>query len=691
MKKIFCISILFVSLFLNLREIDASETSSGTQVNGIITSDVTWTKEGSPYTLVGNVQIGGKLKVKPGTVILGNSHSLTVFGEVSAEGEASKKINIMNLIINTGNNKSQSGTIKISNSNLIYCQLSNYSGGYLHLKDSWVDYSNSYFYNNQNHYFGYSNLERNIFTNSQPIGLGSDATLTNNLFYNVSSIAIDESSHKRFINNSFYMKSLKNSISLSYPYSSVENMTNNYWGTIDKNVIDDILFDKNDDLKIDGVIAYAPYLSADHEDTPQITHTVVEPKILTYNQKNIHIEGISEPDSIINYEYGHDLDSDAEIMTIGGGSVFSDSEGRFSINLNKSEDYSFKVFAYKNGVRSSIVNVEPEDTTPPESPLIDTVNSRSEKITGTAERDSIILIKSGEQIIGEGITDVHGAFLINIAKQKDGTKLSITSMDASHNISEAIEIMVEDATPPILFKVDEITDHTTVVSGLTEPGATVRVYSRYMNSEGSKADKNGRFKVMIRKQRSGEEVSVYAFDEKGNMSLPSKFKVLDRTAPSIPSSNQISDKTLILYGHSETNSKVSVKHGTKILGTTIAKKGNYSIKIPKQKAGVKLSLYAVDASGNQSRIKQISVLDRTAPSSPFVNRVSSKSTTVSGRAENYTSVLIYVKSNLVAKGAVSSKGNFKVKIKKQKKGTVLTFYVIDKSSNKSKAKIVKVS
>ncbi len=61
MKKIFCISILFVALFLNLREIDASESSDGTQVNGIITSDVTWTKDGSPYTLVGNVQIGGKL------------------------------------------------------------------------------------------------------------------------------------------------------------------------------------------------------------------------------------------------------------------------------------------------------------------------------------------------------------------------------------------------------------------------------------------------------------------------------------------------------------------------------------------------------------------------------------------------------------------------------------------------------
>jgi len=688
MKKIFCISILFVALFLNLREIDASESSGGTQVNGIITSDVTWTKVGSPYTLVGNVQIGGKLKVEPGTVILGNSHSLTVFGEVNAEGEAFKKINIMNLIINAGNNKSQSGTIKISNSNLINCQFSNYSNGYLQVKDSWIDDSMSYLYY-QKHYIGYSSFEKNIFTYGRPIVIGSGSSFTNNVFYLNNNIEINGYSQNHFLNNSFYMKSVKNSISLSYSYSSVENMANNYWGTTDKNVIDNILFDKNDDLQFDSAIVYAPYLNDDHEDTPQITHTVVEPKILTYDQKNIHIEGVAEPDSIINYEYGHD--SESEIVTIGQGNVFSDSEGRFSINLNESKDYSFKIFAYKNGVRSSIVNVEPKDTTPPESPLIDTVNSRSEKVTGTAERNSIILIKSGEQIIGEGITDIHGAFSIKIAKQKDGTELSITSIDASHNISEAVEIMVEDATPPILFKVDEITDHTTVVSGLTEPGATVRVYSRYMNSEGSKADKNGRFKVMIRKQRSGEEVSVYAFDEKGNMSLPSKFKVLDRTAPSIPSSNQISDKTLILYGHSETNSKVSVKHGTKILGTTIAKKGNYSIKIPKQKAGVKLSLYAVDASGNQSRIKQISVLDRTAPSSPFVNRVSSKSTTVSGRAENYTSVLIYVKSNLVAKGAVSSKGNFKVKIKKQKKGTVLTFYVIDKSSNKSKAKIVKVS
>lgn len=694
MKKLFCISILFVALLINFHQINASETSSGTQVNGIITSDVTWTKEGSPYTLVGNVQIGGKLKVEPGTVILGNSHSLTVFGEVSAEGEALKKINIMNLIINARNNKSQTGTIKISNSNLINCQFDNYSSGYLQVKDSWIDDSMSYLYY-QNHYIGYSSFERNIFTYGRSIVIGSGSTFINNVFYLNNGIKINGYSQNHFLNNSFYMKSLKNSISLSYPYSSVENMANNYWGTTDKNVIDDILFDKNDDLQFDSVIAYAPYLSDDHEDTPQITNTVVEPKILTYNQKNIQIEGISEPDSIINYEYGHDLDS--EKVTIGGGSVFSDSEGRFSINLNESEDYSFKIFAYKNGVRSPIVNVEPndtkppKDTTPPEPPHIDTVNSRSEKVTGTAETNSIILIKSGEQIIGEGITDIHGAFSIKIAIQKDGTKLSITSMDASHNISEALEIMVEDATPPVLFKVDEITDHTTTVSGLTEPGAIVRVYSRYMNSEGSKADKDGRFKVTIRKQRSGEEVSVYAFDEKGNMSLPSKFKVLDRTAPSIPSSNHISDKTLILYGHSETNSKVSIKHGTKILGTTLAKKGNYSIKIPKQNAGTKLMIFAVDSSGNRSKEKQVIVSDRTPPTKPIVKKVTFKDKFVSGKTEKNAKVLVYSNSKKISEGNADSKGYFKIAIKVQKRGSSLKIYAQDKYSNRSKEIIIKVS
>ncbi len=159
-------------------------------------------------------------------------------------------------------------------------------------------------------------LKKNIFTYGRSIVIGSGSSFTNNVFYLNNNIEIKGYSQNHFLNNSFYMKSVKNSISLSYPYSSVENMTNNYWGTIDKNVIDDILFDKNDDLQFDSAIVYEPYLSDDHEDTPQITHTVVEPKILTYDQKNIHIEGVAEPDSIINYEYGHDLDSDSEIMTM---------------------------------------------------------------------------------------------------------------------------------------------------------------------------------------------------------------------------------------------------------------------------------------------------------------------------------------------------------------------------------------
>ncbi len=190
----------------------------------------------------------------------------------------------MNLIINAGNNKSQFGTIKISNSNLINCQFSNYSNVYLQVKDSWIDDSMSYLYY-QKHYIGYSSFEKNIFTYGRSIVIGSGSSFTNNVFYLNNNIEINGYSQNHFLNNSFYMKSVKNSISLSYPYSSVENMTNNYWGTIDKNVIDDIYLTKMMIYKFDSAIVYEPYLSDDHEDTPQITHTVVEPKILTYDQK----------------------------------------------------------------------------------------------------------------------------------------------------------------------------------------------------------------------------------------------------------------------------------------------------------------------------------------------------------------------------------------------------------------------
>ncbi len=83
--------------------------------------------------------------------------------------------------------------------------------------------------------------------------------------------------------------------------------------------------------------------------------------------------------------------------------------------------------------------------------------------------------------------------------------------------------------------------------------------------------------------------------------------------------------------------------------------------------------------------------DFTAPKAPKVKKVTQKTTTVSGKTEANATVLIYNGSKLLGKAVANSKGDFKVKIKAQKKGASLKIYAKDQAGNKSSARTVKVS
>ncbi|MEJ9231930.1 Ig-like domain-containing protein [Peribacillus butanolivorans] len=115
-----------------------------------------------------------------------------------------------------------------------------------------------------------------------------------------------------------------------------------------------------------------------------------------------------------------------------------------------------------------------------------------------------------------------------------------------------------------------------------------------------------------------------------------------------------------------------------------SKSGSYTIKISNQKAGTSIAVYAIDASGNKSSSKTVKVIDKTAPPVPTVKKITSKTVTVTGKGENGA-------SKKIGQGVVDNKGNYKVEIKAQKKGSSLKVYAQDKSGNKSKSKTVKVS
>jgi hypothetical protein len=69
---------------------------SGTNVNGIISSDTTWTQANSPYSLTGPVAVnqGATLTIDAGTTVNLNSNYIQINGTLIAIGSSNNQINI---------------------------------------------------------------------------------------------------------------------------------------------------------------------------------------------------------------------------------------------------------------------------------------------------------------------------------------------------------------------------------------------------------------------------------------------------------------------------------------------------------------------------------------------------------------------------------------------------------------------
>ena len=230
----------------------------------------------------------------------------------------------------------------------------------------------------------------------------------------------------------------------------------------------------------------------------------------------------------------------------------------------------------------------------------------------------------------------------------------------------------------------------TVITGKAESNAKVYVMVG-SKKIGEATANNGAFTIKITKQKAGTSISLYAVDTAGNKSSSKIVKVIDKTAPSAPTVNAVYDNATVITGKAESNAKVYAMVGSKKIGEATANSGAFTIKITKQKEGTSISVYAVDTAGNKSGSKIVKVIDKTAPTVPTVNKITSKTVTATGKGEKGATIYIYNGSKKVGQGIVDSGGNYKVKIKVQKKGSTLKVYAQDKSGNKSKSNTVKVS
>ena len=160
--------------------------------------------------------------------------------------------------------------------------------------------------------------------------------------------------------------------------------------------------------------------------------------------------------------------------------------------------------------------------------------------------------------------------------------------------------------------------------------------------------------------------------------------------PAPPTVNMVSNKSKTVTGKTVPNGTVSVKINSKVYTGKSDSKGYFSIPIPVQSNGTKLYVSVKDKMGYTSNEKVVVVVDKIPPAAPSVNTISSKSTTITGKAEPNSTVIAYVGSQTIGSAKTDKYGRYVMRITPKKTGTSIKVIAMDGSRNRSAERIVKV-
>ena len=283
-------------------------------------------------------------------------------------------------------------------------------------------------------------------------------------------------------------------------------------------------------------------------------------------------------------------------------------------------------------------------------------NDSTPAIKGYAETGSEVTLKDGAgNVLGTAMADgalVNGKSEFTFQVQNSEAlsqgihTFNFVTTDRAGNVSSPTTavIGVDSVTQqPTLSMADTTTaggvkytqDNTPTLSGVAEPGATVRFTDSSGNALGSvTANANTgaySYTVTTPMGEGAKTITATATDRLGNQATTNfDVKVDTQTAaPTLASSSALTvdgvkldkDSTPTITGTAEAGSTVTIKDGNTTLGTTVATDGTYSFTPTTVQAlsdGVHtLSASATDAAGNVSTTVTSNVtIDSTSPGAP---------------------------------------------------------------------------
>ncbi|PLT35222.1 Ig-like domain-containing protein [Bacillus sp. V5-8f] len=344
--------------------------------------------------------------------------------------------------------------------------------------------------------------------------------------------------------------------------------------------------------------------------------------------------------------------------------------------------YSFKVEVRSKGEEASEKSYEfsqvvKDDIVPSITLVPDKTNPTNGNVQVTVRANDNIGIKNIRLPDGKRVADSNTTFTVtkngsyffeteDLLGNVASSTLNVTNID---KISPEASIISSTTTPTkndIVLVVNANDNNT--IKGITLPGGTF--------SKGNNAlfpvSKNGTYTFTVEDMAGNKTTKV--------------FTVLNiyKNPPATPAVNPVWDNHTAITGKAAANSIVTALVGSKIIGTAKATpQGSYKISMVKQKAGTKISLYAKDPAGNKSASRVVTTIDKTPPAAPTVNKITTQTRLITGKAEKGSIVYLYSGSRLVSKSTVDSLGNYKISIQPQRKGTSLKLQAVDKAINKS--------
>ena len=248
-------------------------------VGGLITTDTIWDISGSPYIIDNAVQIayGVTLWIEPGVEVQGGA--IETFGTLDVAGSAGNPVVFNGVRVNYGKNiPSEPALIQIS-----YAE---FNGGSVIYPTGFGTYgslilSDSVLQDTPYIYLVYpitdSYIERNVFINAGGLTIannyGIHVYIRNNYFYGqTSGYAVENLasySGSTVVEGNSFMSTDRVAVQLRPGYTNAAMTAyNNYWGTLDETLIEQMIYDKNDNLSAADYIPYIPYLTDHDSDTP---------------------------------------------------------------------------------------------------------------------------------------------------------------------------------------------------------------------------------------------------------------------------------------------------------------------------------------------------------------------------------------------------------------------------------------